>query len=111
MQGGARGPEGAHQLMRDRGPQKSTRQMGRMCVEDPVIDLVTSCKLLQEAEVVVVEDPDVVNPVLQHGDALDAETSGEARVALRVDSSVANGVGVEHPAPPQLQPPHTLTVA
>src|SRR5438132_9228522 len=41
-------------------------------------------ELFQEAQVVPVEEPDVVHPMAHHGDALDAQAEGEARDLLGV---------------------------
>src|SRR5262249_38797201 len=63
-----------------------------------------SSQLLYKAEVVFVEEADVVDVVPQHRDALDTEAPREARVALRVDAAVAQNVGVDHTAAADLEP-------
>src|SRR5574341_2691936 len=70
-----------------------------------------SRELLQEAQVVSVEEPDVVDSVLDHGHALDAEAEGEARHLLGVVHGLSQPLvdrledgGVDHPRAEDLEP-------
>src|SRR6266508_3270612 len=61
-------------------------------------------KLIQEAQVVLEEEPDVVDPVLEHGDALDTHAEGPARDLLGVIAHVAEHVGMYHARAQNLEP-------
>src|SRR5579875_1367023 len=68
-------------------------------------------ELLQEANVVVVEQAQVGDAVLEHGDALDAHAEGEALhpvgvVAVVLD--VGEHVGIDHPGTEDLDPRRAL---
>ena len=58
----------------------------------------------QETDVVVVEQAHVGNAPREHRRALDAHAECESRVAPGVDASVAQHLGMDHPAPEQLEP-------
>src|SRR5512139_1097616 len=62
-------------------------------------------ELLEEAEIVLEEQPQVVDAIAQHGEALDAEAEGKADESLGVDVDVPEDVGVHHAASQHLQPP------
>src|SRR5256885_8671518 len=64
-------------------------------------------KLAQEAQVVSVEETQVFDAVPQHGDALDAEASREARITVRVVADAAQDVRVHHAGAADLQPAFT----
>ena len=51
-------------------------------------------ELLEELQVVLEHQADVVDAVLQHGDALDADAEGEAGVLIRVDVAVLEDFAV-----------------
>src|SRR5262245_5051147 len=71
-----------------------------------------SCgKLRQEPVVVLVKQPDVVDAVLEHGDALDAEPEREPGVALGVVADVLEDRRVDHPGAPDLDPAAALAGA
>ena len=61
-------------------------------------------ELAQESQVVVEEEADVVDPVLQHGDAFDAQPEGEAGVGFRVVAHGLEDRGVDHAGAQDLQP-------
>src|SRR5579884_2711612 len=66
-----------------------------------------SPELLQEADVVVVEQPQVGNAVLEHRDPLDPHPEGEALDPLGVVAVLAHvleHVGVDHPGAQDLDP-------
>ena len=65
-------------------------------------------KLLQETKIVFVEQPDVIDAVLQHGDALDAHAEREAGVALGVVADGFEDRGVHHAAAADLEPARPL---
>src|SRR6185436_6091714 len=68
-----------------------------------------SCReLLEEAEVVLVEQPDVVHAILEHRDALDAGAEREAGVALRVVADGFEYRRMNHAAAEDLQPAGVL---
>jgi hypothetical protein len=58
-----------------------------------------SLKLLEEPKIVFVEEPDVIDPVLQHRQALGAHPKGEARVLFRIVPDEAIQGGIDHPRP------------
>src|ERR1700693_1890582 len=66
-------------------------------------------KLFQEPKVEFVEEPDVVDVVLQHRHALDAESPRVAVPRGRVDPAVAEHLRMDHPASANLEP--TLVAA
>ena len=68
-----------------------------LCAE-LIYALVGSLELLEEAGVVLGEQAQVVDAVLQVGDALDAHAEGIARVNLGVDAALLEHVGVDHAA-------------
>src|SRR6059036_1108931 len=68
-------------------------------------------ELGQEAQVVLVQQPDVVDAVLQHGDPLDAEAEGEAGVALGVVADLRENGRMDHPGAAQLDEPRALAPA
>src|SRR5262249_45742941 len=49
------------------------------------------------------EQTQIVDAVAQHGHAVDAEAEGESRVALAVVADVAEDLGIDHAAAPDLQ--------
>src|SRR3972149_4500136 len=65
-------------------------------------------ELLQETQVVHPKTPDVVDPVLQHGDALRPHAEGEPAVLLWVVAAVLQHHRMHHPAPQDLQPAGAL---
>jgi hypothetical protein len=74
--------------------------------------LVThSLKLLQEAHIVFVKHAQVVQIELDHGEAFDTETEGEAGVAFGVVANVFQHLGCTMPQPPSSIQPVRLQVA
>src|SRR5262245_52208873 len=64
-----------------------------------------SCeRLSEEAEVVLVEQADVVDAVLEHGDALDPQPEGEAAHHAGVVADLLEDRRVHHPGAAQLDP-------
>src|SRR5437764_11810383 len=64
-------------------------------------------ELLQEADVVLVEDPQVRNAMLEHRDPLDSHPEGEPLHLLGVVSvlaDVAEHVRIDHPGAQDLEP-------
>src|SRR5687767_12425050 len=77
-----------------------------------------SRELLEEAEVVLVEQPDVVDPVAHHGHAVDAQAEGEAAHLLGVVDHAAEvrvhrleDGGVHHARAHDLEPARRLADA
>src|SRR5215813_10690254 len=60
------------------------------------VPLASSRELRQESHVVLEEQPDIVDAVLQHGDALDTEPEGEAGDALGVVAHPLQNTGMHH---------------
>ncbi len=53
-------------------------------------------ELLEEPQVVFVEETDVVNPILQHGQTLGAHSKGKTRIHLRIVADEAIQGGMHH---------------
>ena len=68
-------------------------------------------ELLEEAQVVLVEQPDVVDAVLQHRDALDAHAEREAGDLLRVVADRFEHGRMHHAAAEDLEPAGLLADA
>src|SRR6266699_3253806 len=68
-------------------------------------------ELGQEAQIVLVEQADVVDPVLQHGDPLDTEPEGETGVTLRVVADLLEHRGVHHPRAAHLDEARSFAAA
>ena len=66
-------------------------------------------KLLQELQVVLEEQPQVVDAVFQHGDALHAHAESETRVFLRVNAAGDEDIGVAHATAEDFNPTRVLT--
>src|SRR5690606_16272219 len=64
----------------------------------------SASELLEEAQVVLVEHPQVADAVAQHGQALDAGPEGETDVALGIQADVAHDVRMHLPRPADFQP-------
>src|SRR6267143_2268913 len=65
-------------------------------------------QLLQEADVVVEEEPQVVDPVAQHRQPVDAHAERVPGVLLRIDAHAGQLVGVHHPGAEHLHPAAAL---
>src|SRR5215475_3748753 len=65
---------------------------------------IASRELPEEAQVVLEEEPQVVDAVLQHRDAFDAHAERPARVFLRIVADVLQHLRMHHPAPEDLEP-------
>ena len=65
-------------------------------------------ELLEELQVVLEHQADVVDAVLQHGDALDADAEGEAGVLVRVDVAVLQNLAVDDAATQNFDPAGVL---
>src|SRR5262252_6255141 len=74
----------------------------------PEATAVDSCELPEEAEVVLEEQTDVVDPVLEHGHTLDAHAEGPARDLFRVVADIAKHLRVHHPRAQDLEPSRLL---
>src|SRR5690348_13413231 len=61
-------------------------------------------ELPKEPDVVFDEAADVLDGVLSHGDAFDAQAEGPAGVFFGVDAAVGEDVGMDHAAAAQLDP-------
>src|SRR5579862_8159863 len=61
-------------------------------------------KLAQESILVVIEQPDVIDLVPQHRDAIDPDAEREALMLLRIQSARAQHFGPRHAAPQNLKP-------
>src|SRR5215475_6022549 len=67
-----------------------------------------SGELPEEAQVVVEEQADVVDPVLEDRDPVDAHAEGPARDLLGIVAAVAQHLGVDHARAQDLQPARLL---
>ena len=65
-------------------------------------------ELAEEADVVFEVVAEVFDLPLEHGDALDAHTEGEAAVDFGIDAGGTEDVGVDHAAAENLEPAGTL---
>ena len=65
-------------------------------------------ELLEELQVVLKHQADVVDAVLQHGDALDANAEGEAGILIRVNVAVLQHLAVDDAAAQHLDPAGVL---
>src|SRR5690606_12860628 len=65
---------------------------------------VNTSKLTQEAEIVVEKQPNVVDAVAEHRDALDAHAEREARPPLRIVADVEQHLRMDHAGAQNLQP-------
>src|SRR5207245_5101576 len=61
-------------------------------------------KLFQEPQIILVEQPDVVDAIADHGNALDAEPEGPAGPDFRIVSDVFKHLRMHHAAAGDLQP-------
>ena len=66
-------------------------------------------ELLEELQVVLEHQADVVDAVLQHGDALDANTEGEAGILIRVNVAVLQHLAVDNTAAQNFDPAGACT--
>ena len=67
-----------------------------------------AAELVQEAHVVLAEHAQVLDHVLEVGDALDAQTEGVARVDRAVDAAGLEHSGVNHATAQNLDPARVL---
>ena len=65
-------------------------------------------ELLEELQVVLEHQADVVDAVLQHGDALDANAEGEAGILIRVNVAVLQHLAVDNTAAQNFDPAGVL---
>src|SRR5207253_9757559 len=63
-----------------------------------------SFELLEEAQIVGVEEADILDAVLDHGDPLDAHAPGETRQARRVVAHPLEHARVDHAGTENLEP-------
>src|SRR6478672_182465 len=68
----------------------------------------TSWELPEEADVVLEEDLNVVDAVLEHGEAIDAHAEGEATHFFRIVLNEAVDGGIDHARAEKLDPAGTL---
>src|SRR2546427_6294367 len=61
-------------------------------------------KLFQKPQIILVEQPDVVDAIADHGDALDAEAEGPAGPHFRIVADVFEHLRMHHAATGNLQP-------
>src|SRR5690349_3954271 len=80
------------------GLQKARSQLSGMFMP------ARSFELLEEAQVAVEEQPQVLDAIAQHGQALEAGAEGEADVLLRIEAEVAHHRRVDLPRSGDLQP-------
>src|SRR5579859_3782344 len=74
--------------------------------------LISSCELLQESNVALIEKLNIIDSILQHGYALNAHTKGEAadlRGVVAVALDRLKDIGINHAASQQLDPAAQLT--
>src|SRR5512134_128584 len=67
-------------------------------------NFMRSVELLQEAQVVLEEQPQVAHAITQHCEPVGAEPEGEALELLALDTHVPQYVGVHHARTAQLEP-------
>ena len=65
-------------------------------------------ELLEELQVVLEHQTDVVDAVLQHGDALDANAEGETGILIRVNVAVLQHLAVDNTAAQNFDPAGVL---
>src|SRR5881296_2943263 len=68
-------------------------------------------ELRQEPQIVLEEQADVVDAMLEHGDAVDPEAEREPGEALRVVSHLLENGGVDHARSTHLDVPGSLAAA
>src|SRR5574337_1821599 len=82
--------------------------MSILCQADNRESKYCSGELLEEAEIVAVEEADIVDAVFEHGDARRAQAKGETGVARRVVPDARQDIRVHHPRAQDLEPPARL---
>src|SRR5881296_1574719 len=75
------------------------------------VPAASSRELRQESQIVFEEQPDVVDAVLEHRDALDAKTEREPCEELRVVAHLLEHRGVDHPRAAHLDVAGALAAA
>src|SRR3989442_4324808 len=75
------------------------------------VPAASSRELRQESQIVFEEQPDVVDAMLEHRDALDAQTEREPGEALRVVAHLLEHGGVDHPRATHLDVAGALAAA
>ena len=68
-------------------------------------------ELLQEADVILIEQPQVINVIPAHDHALQTHSQSKAAVFLRVDAAVAQHLGMYHAAAQNFNPALAFTQA
>src|SRR5262249_43023031 len=103
-----RPPPPRSRAARSRAPRSQHRRRHRRAREARS-RRVSQRELLQEAQVVLVEQPDVLDAPFEERDALDAHAEGEAGVALRVVADGFEQRRMDHAAAEDLDPAGPLT--
>ena len=65
-------------------------------------------ELLEELQIVLEHQADVVDAILEHGDALDADAESETGILVRVDVAVLQHLAVDDTAAENLDPAGVL---
>ena len=74
----------------------------------PKYSALPRLELLQEAHIVLKEEPEVIHPVAEHGYTLYPHAEGETTILTGVDSAGLKHIRVYHAAPEDLQPTRML---
>src|SRR5690606_8697901 len=96
------------------GVRRASRERARASSTHPTnawrCASITS-ELCEKARVVFEEESKVVDPVAQHGDALDAHPEGEAGDGVRIVAGMPEDLRVDHAGAEDLQPARALADA
>src|SRR5256885_5937595 len=84
------------------GAGRSVGHSSRSQLTEILMDL--SLELLQDPHVVLEEGAQVFDAVPEHGEPIDADAEGVARVLLRIDAHALQLVGIHHPRAEHLEP-------
>ena len=69
------------------------------------ISIFQASELPEKSDVVLEQQPDIIDAVMKHGDPLNAHSEGKARVFLRVVPDMSEHLRVDHTAAEALDPP------
>src|SRR5438093_388286 len=68
----------------------------------PLVKFLT--ELSQKSQVVLKKQPDIVDPILQHGDSLYPHAESESRKLLRIVADKTKHLGIDHTGTENFQP-------
>lgn len=70
----------------------------------PTIPKFALTELSQKSQVVLKKQPDIVDPILQHGDSLYTHAESESRDFLRIVADKTKHLGIDHTGAKNFQP-------